>query len=138
MKKFTLTLSLVLIAYYFSIAQSTAPEIKFEKKVYDYGTITKGSDGEGEFLFKNVGNEPLIITTIQKSCGCTIPTWDQKPILPGQSSTIKVGYDTQRLGPFNKQITVISNAKNSPETLTIQGNVVDAGHSSTVKPQTAN
>ena len=125
MKKLVVSLSLIALFTLNVMAQNSAPEIKFDTKVYDYGTIAKGSDGNCEFVLKNVGKEPLIITTIQKSCGCTTPTWDQKPILPGQSSSIKVGYDTQRLGPFNKQITVISNAVNSTEVLTIKGNVAE-------------
>lgn len=125
MKKLIVSLSVIALFTLNVMAQDSAPEIKFDSKIYDYGTIAKGSDGNCEFVFKNIGKEPLIITTIQKSCGCTTPTWDQKPILPGQSSSIKVGYDTQRLGPFNKQITVISNATNSTEVLTIKGNVAE-------------
>lgn len=131
MKKLIVSLSVITLFTFNAIAQSSAPEIKFEKKIHDYGTIAKGSDGNCEFVLKNVGNEPLIITSIQKSCGCTTPTWDQKPILPGQSSSIKVGYDTQRLGAFNKQITVISNAVNSTEVLTIKGNVAENVQTST-------
>jgi hypothetical protein len=127
MKKVILTLNVIILFSLSVISQTSAPEIKFDKKVHDYGTITKGSDGTCEFVFKNIGNEPLIITSVQKSCGCTTPTWDQKPVLPGESNSIKVGYDTQRLGAFNKQITVISNAINSTEVLTIKGNVVEAG-----------
>lgn len=131
MKKLIVSLSVITLFTFNAIAQSSAPEIKFEKKIHDYGTIAKSSDGICEFVFKNVGNEPLIITSIQRSCGCTMPTWDQKPILPGQSSSIKVGYDTQRLGAFNKQITVISNAVNSTEVLTIKGNVAENVQTST-------
>jgi len=131
MKKLIVSLSVITLFTFNAIAQSSAPEIKFEKKIHDYGTIAKSSDGICEFVFKNVGNEPLIITSIQKSCGCTTPTWDQKPILPGQTSSIKVGYDTQRLGAFNKQITVISNAVNSTEVLTIKGNVAENVQTST-------
>ncbi len=130
-----LLVSTILFINALSIAQTSAPEIKFEKKVHDYGTILKGSNGDCEFVYKNVGDEPLIITSVQKSCGCTIPTWDPKPVLPGQSGTIKVGYDTQRVGPFNKQITVISNAKNSTEVLTIQGNVVESIQSTNTKSE---
>ncbi|HRS54252.1 MAG TPA: DUF1573 domain-containing protein [Bacteroidales bacterium] len=135
MKKLMLLVSTILFINALSIAQTSAPEIKFEKKVHDYGTILKGSNGDCEFVYKNVGDEPLIITSVQKSCGCTIPTWDPKPVLPGQSGTIKVGYDTQRVGPFNKQITVISNAKNSTEVLTIQGNVVESIQSTNTKSE---
>ena len=68
MKKLIVSLSVITLFTFNAIAQSSAPEIKFEKKIHDYGTIAKSSDGICEFVFKNVGNEPLIITSIQKSC----------------------------------------------------------------------
>ena len=87
---------------------STA-EIKFEKMVHDYGEIKQGDNGECVFKFKNVGKEPLILTMCQGSCGCTVPQCPKDPILPGKSGEIKVKYDTQRVGPINKSVTVQSN-----------------------------
>jgi len=105
--------------------QIDGPVIKFEKMEYDYGTITQGADGNCVFKFKNTGNEPLIISDVRKSCGCTVPTWSTQPILPGQSGAIKLGYDTSKVGAFSKTITVISNANNPSEVLTIKGNVTE-------------
>ena len=108
---------------------STTPvsgaEISFEKEIHDYGTIDKGANGVYEFKFKIPGKEPLIITNATGSCGCTVPVWPKEPILPGATSTIKVSYDTKRVGPFNKTVTIVSNAKESPKTITIKG-VVNA------------
>jgi hypothetical protein len=101
-----------------------APEISFEKTSHDYGTIVQGGDGTCEFKFTNTGKEPLILSKPQSSCGCTIPTWPQEPILPGKSDVIKVTYNTQNIGPINKSVTVTSNAKTSRIVLTIKGNVV--------------
>ena len=36
------------------------------------------------------------------------------PIDPGQDDEIQVKYDTNRVGPIRKIITVLSNATNSP------------------------
>ena len=49
------------------------PEISFEKTVIDYGTVNKGDNGVREFVFKNSGNAPLIISNVKSTCGCTIP-----------------------------------------------------------------
>jgi hypothetical protein len=128
MKKLMFTFGLILIALISAKAQGTAttegPEIKFDKMVHDYGTITQGGDGSCVFKFKNVGNEVLIISDVRKSCGCTTPTWSKEPILPGQSGEIKVGYNTTNIGQFSKTITVISNAVSATVTLTIKGTVV--------------
>ena len=110
-----------------------APIIKFEKTVYDYGNIRKNSDGSCEFIFTNEGKEPLIISNARASCGCTVPEWPKEPILPGKSAKIKVQYATSRVGSFNKNITIISNAKNEYVVLTIKGNVEDIDETTPVK-----
>ena len=61
---------------------------------------------------------------VRSSCGCTVPTWPRKPIMPGQEETIKVKYDTRRMGRIYKSITIYSNAKNSPVVARITGEVV--------------
>jgi hypothetical protein len=101
-----------------------APQMNFKKTVHDFGTINEGGNGVCDFSFTNTGKEPLIIVSVKSSCGCTIPEYPQKPILPGQTDVIKVKYDTQRQGPINRTVTIESNSKNSPVVLSITGNVV--------------
>jgi hypothetical protein len=99
-------------------------EIAFDNLVYDYGSIFEGDPGECEFVFKNTGKEPLVLSNVYSSCGCTIPSWPKDPIMPGKSSSIKVKYNTSRVGGINKTITVISNAgENKQVELRITGNV---------------
>jgi hypothetical protein len=106
-----------------------APEIDFDKLVHDYGEIEQHGDGKCEFKFTNNGKEPLILSNVRSSCGCTVPQWPRQPILPGESETIKVKYDTKRIGIINKSIHVYSNAKTSPVTLKIKGKVLAEGES---------
>ncbi len=105
-------------------ADPNAPEISFDKVVHDYGTVVQGSDATCEFKFTNTGKEPLILQKPQSSCGCTVPTWPQEPVLPGKSDVIKVTYATHNVGPINKTVTVTSNAKTSRVVLSIKGNVI--------------
>ncbi|MCD4698375.1 MAG: DUF1573 domain-containing protein [Bacteroidales bacterium] len=100
-----------------------APVINFDKLVHDYGELEQHGNGRCEFAFINEGKEPLILSNVRSSCGCTVPEWPRQPILPGQSEVIKVKYDTKRIGMINKSITVYSNAKKSPITLRIKGKV---------------
>jgi hypothetical protein len=100
-----------------------APELTFEETSFDFATLQKGDECSHEFRFKNTGNEPLILSNCQASCGCTTPTCPKEPIAPGASSVIKVRYDSNRVGVFSKTITVTSNAKNSPVTLSIKGKI---------------
>ena len=97
----------------------------FANEVIDYGTINQNADGKREFVFTNNGNAPLVITNAQGSCGCTVPSSPKEPIAPGAKGVIGVKYDTNRVGPFTKTVTISSNAAGQPtKVLTIKGNVV--------------
>ncbi len=105
-------------------APKNGPKITFNEMEHNYGTIQKGGDGNCEFVFTNEGNEPLILSSVKASCGCTTPSWTKEPIMPGKTGTIKVKYNTNNQGGFTKTITVMSNAVNSPRlTLKIKGKV---------------
>ena len=140
MKQIIFTATLICIGF-FAFAQENpnngdnknAPMMTFDQKymknnrlVYDYGTIEKGANGQCYFVFTNTGKEPLIIEKASSSCGCTVPNPPMYPILPGQRDSISVKYDTKRMGGINKTINVVSNASNSPVSLYITGNIVEA------------
>lgn len=98
-------------------------DMKLEKLTHDFGTVKYGGNGDCEFKFTNTGKDPLVLSTCQGSCGCTVPTCPKEPILPGKSGSIKVHYDTKRPGPINKQVTVTSNSKSGQVILKITGTV---------------
>ena len=100
------------------------PEIKFSYIVYDYGTIVKNGNGVCYFEFTNTGRADLQLTNVSSTCGCTVPQWPKEPIPPGQSSSIKVSYNTSRVGGINKNVYVDSNA-GERITLNIKGSVVE-------------
>jgi hypothetical protein len=137
MKKFTITCVIVISTFLAIKAQpitTTDPAkdnaskavITFDNLVHDYGSIYQGADGNCEFKFTNTGTDPLILSNVQTSCGCTIPSWPKEPILPGNSSVIKVNYTkTNNVGIISKQITVYSNAKNGTIVLNIKGTVLE-------------
>ncbi len=101
------------------------PKISFNTTTHEYGEIYVGSDGSYSFEFVNTGNEPLILSKPRSSCGCTVPSWPKEPILPGESNEIKVTYNTRKAGPFNKTVTIYSNAANKKNVvLRIKGKVI--------------
>jgi uncharacterized protein DUF1573 len=104
-------------------APASTADIKFNKTVHDYGTMKQGGDGGCEFTFVNTGKEPLIISNCQGSCGCTVPSCPKEPILPGKTGVIKVHYDTKRVGPISKTVTVQSNAASGTQTIQIKGTI---------------
>jgi hypothetical protein len=110
-----------------SAMAQTGPKIEFKEETIDYGTVTKGDDsGLRVFEFKNIGDAPLIINDVKSSCGCTVPTKPQEPIMPGKTGKIEVQYNMNP-GPISKTITVQSNAVNKDSgiiPLRIKGNVI--------------
>ena len=101
-------------------------EIWFEEHLYDYGEIGKNSDGSCSFTFRNIGDEAIVISRVRSSCGCTVPSWPQEPIEPGDSGVIMVKYNTAISGSFYKSINVYSTAANSPVKLQVKGKVIPA------------
>lgn len=108
-----------------SFSVNAQAKIEFKSDTIDYGTVEKGSNGVRVFEFTNTGNEPLIISKVSSSCGCTIPKKPKDPILPGKTGEIEVKYDTNRVNPIRKTITVISNAETPTIALKIKGEVID-------------
>lgn len=124
MKKIILFVSVMISAVAFSQAKI---EFKAKDNTIDYGTVSKDSDsGVRVFEFKNTGDAPLIITNVQSTCGCTVPTKPTQPIMPGKSDKIEVKYNMNP-GPIRKTITVESNATNvegGRVSLKIKGEVI--------------
>ena len=116
-----------------ALAQEKVAKIKFKTDTIDYGTIEKGSDGVRVFEFTNTGDAPLIITDVKSTCGCTIPKKPDGPIMPGETGKIEVKYDTNRVNPIRKTITVTSNAETPTIALKIKGEVVDPNNSSVLE-----
>ncbi len=93
-------------------AQGAKIEFLAKDNTVDFGKVYKDSDsGLRTFEFKNTGDAPLIITNVQSTCGCTVPSKPTEPILPGKTGKIDVKYNMSP-GPIRKTITVESNATN--------------------------
>lgn len=125
MKGIIFSLALVLMGMSVG-AQPTVGGANIEMNTinHDFGVMNKGGDASFTFIAKNTGDQPLLIERCQASCGCTVPNWDTNPIAPGASTEIKVKYDSNRIGPFSKTITVFSNAATNPQlVLTIKGEI---------------
>ena len=96
-------------------ANQAGPVITFEKKTHDFGDIFQGDKVEETFKFANTGTEPLIITNVQVTCGCTTPKgWPRDPIMPGGKGELTVAFNSAgKMGKQNKVVTVVSNAVNA-------------------------
>ncbi|HRH65976.1 MAG TPA: DUF1573 domain-containing protein [Bacteroidia bacterium] len=137
MKIRTLFLALLLINAISSSAQeekktlsnignenSNQASFAFETDEHNFGTISQGESVTYEFKFSNTGNEPLIISKAEGSCGCTVPVYPKEPIMKGQSSVIKVTFNSAgKMGVQDKTVTLTSNAKQNPMIIHMKGTV---------------
>lgn len=100
-------------------------EINFVETNFDFGEIEEGTIATHEFIFTNTGDQPLILSSVKASCGCTTPSWTKEPILPGKTGHIKAAYNSKnRPGGFHKSITVTSNALKPTQVVYIKGSAV--------------
>ena len=86
------------------------PDIKFEEETHDFGRITQGEKVAYAFKFKNTGGANLIISSANGSCGCTVPEYPKKPILPGQEAIVNVVFSSEgKSGIVEKSVTLVTN-----------------------------
>jgi hypothetical protein len=104
--------------------QGLGPIMTFENTVVDYGTIEQNGEPLRLLKFTNTGDAPLVINNARGSCGCTVPTWPKKPVMPGETGEIEIRYATNRIGQFSKTVTLTTNELSAePHVIKVQGKV---------------
>ena len=101
------------------------PEIEIDQDYFDFGEIDQDKSIRIDFKLKNIGNAPLLISSVKGSCGCTVPEWPKEVIKPGTETNIKVTFNSgKRQGKQKKTVTLVTNAIPSTKVLTITGTVL--------------
>ncbi len=99
--------------------------IEFAETKHEYGSIDQGEKAAHTFTFKNTGNEPLVLSNVKPSCGCTTPSWTKEPVAPGETGSIDVEFDSKgKSGKQTKTVTVTANTEPAKTVLTISGEVL--------------
>jgi uncharacterized protein YbbK (DUF523 family) len=98
--------------------------IVWKAETMDVGEIPQGTPKEIVFEFKNTGTSAVIITNVKPSCGCTAADYTKEPIAPGKVGYVKAIYNAAAAGAFMKNITVTTNAEETPKSLSFKGIVV--------------
>ena len=101
-------------------------QLVFDPDRHDFGSIRE-ADGAVTCTFTGVnrGTKPVVLLDVVTSCGCTVPEYSRKPVLPGASTRIVVTYDpANRPGRFSKELAVYASDKRKIATLTIGGTVI--------------
>jgi hypothetical protein len=140
MKKLLLVCAVIIgFAFTASAQDNQKAEFKFNEEKHDFGKVPQGTPVTTVFAFTNIGVEPLILTAVQPTCGCTIADYTKTPVKKGEKGLIKITYNAAVAAPFNKTIVVTSNAKTPTKYLNIIGEVVakDAPAASATAPKAA-
>ena len=140
MKKIILSLLLsapIVIGTVFAqqpLASNVKPDVAFVNDVgsfnwtattFDFGKVKVNNPVTHEFSFVNAGNAPLVITSVQASCGCTVTKYTKEAISPGSPGFVTATYNAAKVGVFTKTVTVNANTDGGPVLLTIKGEVIE-------------
>ena len=104
-------------------SMSLPPVFSWSMTVHDFGKIPLNKPASHEFRFTNSGNSPLIISSVQASCGCTVTDYTKDPIAPGGEGFVKATYNAASVGIFTKTVTVNANSEQGVVKLVIKGEV---------------
>lgn len=109
-------LSLIVVFMTLVVAQINPPKITSPKDFHNFGDIKEGETVFYDFIIKNTGEDLLIINDVQPSCGCTAAEPEKRRLLPGESTKMKVEFNTiNRKGPQTKIVYVLTNDPKTPK-----------------------
>ncbi len=99
----------------FAVSAHAGPAIMSPAPVFDFGEMDSDQKVANEFLIKNVGDEPLVISDVKTSCGCTVAKLEKNTLNPGEETKISASLNLKgKQGPQSKKITVMSNDGQQP------------------------
>ena len=119
------TLHILLTALVTLLYGVSEAQIIFDKKNHDFGEIAEdGGAVEHIFKFSNTSTKPVVILSTHTSCGCTTTEYSRKPVLPGESSSVKVVFNPMNYpGAFARKVTIVTSEGTVKEPLLITGKV---------------
>jgi hypothetical protein len=127
MKRFFVISFLFIIPFSFILAQDNrdGPRMTFDNTTHNFGDVLQGDTVSHNFRFTNSGNQPLVISNVVTTCGCTVPEWPKGPIAPNQTGQIEVKFDSKgRSGLQNKVVTIISNSVSPQTRINVRVNIL--------------
>jgi hypothetical protein len=94
--------------------------------VYNAGKVALGEVINAKFNVENTGDEPLILSDVKGTCGCTVADWSKDPIAPGEKGFVKATIKTAGFsyGPVTKSVTMLSNTTPAQTTVVVKANII--------------
>lgn len=116
--------ALVLLVGFSTLSFAQKGVLKFKEETHKFGKVPQGTPVTHEFVFTNTGSDPVVISNVTASCGCTTPDWTREPVMPGKTGFVKATFNAASVAPFNKPVTVFSNTEGGTISLTLNGEVI--------------
>src|SRR5438105_3769746 len=86
-------------------AAGTWADAMFDDLSKDFGSVPRGPTVSHPFRLTNNTGQPVHITSVRVSCGCTSASAEDEDVAPGKSTVINARMDTRRfIG--NKSVTI--------------------------------
>ncbi len=105
----------------FSEARFASPDAD----TVDFGRIREGESVRYEMLLHNATPDPVLILTVNTSCGCTSVDFPKQPILPGAEAPLSFTFDSKGFRGFQlKSLTLTTSADQRPLKIIITGEVI--------------
>lgn len=94
--------------------------------VYNAGKVAVGEVIDAEFEVENTGDEPLIISDVKPTCGCTVSSFSEDPIAPGEKGFVKAQVNTEgfSVGPMTKSINMLANTTPAQTVIVVKANII--------------
>ena len=126
MKKRSFGLAVCLV-WLTAVWASAAPKLVVDEPVFEFGPVPQGQDVRHTFQFRNIGDEPLVISKVRSSCGCTAALVSSDVLQSGQQGELKTNFDSARFrGKVDKTIYLYSNDPQIPvQKMTVKGEVLE-------------
>lgn len=100
-------------------------KFNWTETTYDFGKIARNKPVTYKFEFSNNGTEPLVISEVKASCGCTVTNYSKDPIAPGAIGFVTATYNAANPGVFSKTVTINANTDDTTVLLTVKGEVTE-------------
>ena len=103
--------------------RKTITSLSLDKMEHNFGKVKIGSENHCTFIVTNTGDKSLIVKDVKASCGCTTPIKPEKPIPPGKSDKIEVGFKPNNTGEAEKTVTITANTEPQVTIIKIKADV---------------
>ena len=89
-----------------------------------FGRMHEGEIAEKPLQLHNEGSRPMVIRSVERTCGCTTLEYKNQPLMPGQAHQLKLRFDARgEWGWQLKLLKIYLNESTEPLRLYVEADV---------------